>query len=87
MSEEKNVNVPQQEAQQDVNELRQIRVDKLEALQAEGRDPFVITKYDQTHHSTVIKSKSTIFNLIRSQACEALACPRPQPSFIYLTLI
>ncbi len=55
MSEEKNVNVPQQEAQQDVNELRQVRVDKLEALQADGRDPFVITKYDQTHHSTVIK--------------------------------
>ncbi len=55
MSEEKNVNVPQQEAQQDVNELRQVRVDKLEALQADGRDPFVITKYDQTHHSLVIK--------------------------------
>ncbi len=55
MSEEKNVNVPQQEAQQDVNELRKVRVDKLEALQAEGRDPFVITKYDQTHHSSVIK--------------------------------
>ena len=55
MSEEKNVNVPQQEAQQDVNELRKVRVDKLEALQADGRDPFVITKYDQTHHSAVIK--------------------------------
>ena len=55
MSEEKNVNVPQQEAQQDVNELRQVRVDKLEALQAADKDPFVITKYDQTHHSAVIK--------------------------------
>ena len=55
MAEEKNVNAPQQEVQQDVNELRQIRVDKLEALQAEGRDPFVITKYDQTHHSMSIK--------------------------------
>ncbi len=55
MSEEKNVNVPQQEAQQDVNELRQVRVDKLEALQADGRDPFVITKYDQTHHSATVK--------------------------------
>ncbi len=55
MAEEKNVNAPQQEAQQDVNELRQIRVDKLEALQADGRDPFVITKYDQTHHSVCIK--------------------------------
>ncbi|MBE6775323.1 MAG: lysine--tRNA ligase [Ruminococcaceae bacterium] len=55
MSEEKNVNVPQQEVQQDVNELRKVRVEKLEALQADGRDPFVITKYDQTHHSAVIK--------------------------------
>ncbi|MBR6568228.1 MAG: lysine--tRNA ligase [Clostridia bacterium] len=55
MSEEKNVNVPQQEVQQDVNELRKVRVDKLEALQADGRDPFVITKYDQTHHSLEIK--------------------------------
>ncbi|MBQ8784188.1 MAG: lysine--tRNA ligase [Clostridia bacterium] len=55
MAEEKNVNAPQQEAQQDINELRQIRVDKLEALQADGRDPFVITKYDQTHHSVCVK--------------------------------
>ncbi len=55
MSEEKKVNAPQQEVQQDVNELRRVRVDKLEALQADGRDPFVITKFDQTHHSAVIK--------------------------------
>ena len=55
MSEEKNVNVPQQEAQQDVNELRQVRVQKLEALQAAGNDPFVITKYNQTHHSEEVK--------------------------------
>ena len=55
MAEEKNVNAPQQEAQQDINELRQIRVDKLEALQADGRDPFVITKFNQTHHSVCVK--------------------------------
>ena len=53
MSEEIKVNAPEQV--QDVNELRQVRVDKLQALQAEGKDPFVITKYDQTHHSAVIK--------------------------------
>ena len=53
MSEEIKVNAPEQV--QDVNELRQVRVDKLQALQAEGNDPFVITKYDQTHHSVVIK--------------------------------
>ena len=55
MSEEKNVVLPAQEVQQDTNELRQVRVDKLEALQQAGKDPFVITKYDQTHHSAVIK--------------------------------
>ncbi len=54
MSEEKNLNAPA-EVQQDTNELRQVRVDKLEALQQAGKDPFVITKYDQTHHSAVIK--------------------------------
>ena len=55
MSEEKNVVLPAEEVQQDTNELRQVRVDKLEALQQAGKDPFVITKYDQTHHSAVIK--------------------------------
>ncbi|MBR5825583.1 MAG: lysine--tRNA ligase [Clostridia bacterium] len=54
MSEEIKVNAPEQA--QDVNELRKVRVDKLQALQAEGNDPFVITKYDQTHHSAVIKA-------------------------------
>ncbi len=55
MSQENKANAPQQEAAQDVNELRQVRVDKLAALQQAGNDPFVITKYDQTHHSAVIK--------------------------------
>ena len=55
MSEQKITNAPAEEVQQDVNELRKVRVDKLEALQADGNDPFVITKYDWTHHSAVIK--------------------------------
>ena len=55
MAKENNANIPQQEAVQDVNELRKVRVDKLTALQEAGNDPFVITKYDQTHHSAVIK--------------------------------
>ena len=55
MAQENNANIPQQEVQQDVNELRQVRVDKLKGLQEAGNDPFVITKYDQTHHSAVIK--------------------------------
>ncbi|MCR4673098.1 MAG: lysine--tRNA ligase [Lachnospiraceae bacterium] len=38
------------------NEQSLIRKDKLLALQSEGKDPFVITKYDVTHHSTDIKA-------------------------------
>ena len=47
-----NANVPEQDA----NELRKIRVEKLEALQQAGKDPFQITKYEQTHHSADIKA-------------------------------
>ena len=39
---------------QNLNELLQIRRDKLTELQEAGRDPFVITKYDVTHHSSDI---------------------------------
>ena len=39
----------------DVNKLRQVRRDKLAELQAMGKDPFQITKYDQTHHSAEVK--------------------------------
>lgn len=38
------------------NEQKQIRIDKLKALQAEGRDPFEITLATQTHHSDEIKA-------------------------------
>ena len=38
-----------------VNELLQIRRDKLTELQQAGKDPFVITKYNVTHHSAEIK--------------------------------
>ena len=41
--------------QEDLNHVLQARRDKLAELQASGRDPFQITKYDQTHHSTEIK--------------------------------
>ncbi|MBR5127421.1 MAG: lysine--tRNA ligase, partial [Roseburia sp.] len=42
--------------QQDINQLIQVRYDKLHELQANGKDPFVITKYDVTHHSMDIKN-------------------------------
>ncbi len=40
----------------DLGEQQRIRQEKLKALQEEGNDPFVITKYDQTHHSADIKA-------------------------------
>ena len=41
--------------EQDVNQLRKVRRDKLAELQAGGKDPFVITKYDVTCHAADIK--------------------------------
>ncbi len=42
--------------EQDVSELLQIRRDKLAALQAEGKDPFAIVRFDVTHHSGEVKA-------------------------------
>jgi len=42
--------------QVDLSEQVRIRREKLAALQAEGNDPFVITKFDVTHHSTDVKN-------------------------------
>ena len=39
----------------DLNQLRKVRREKLAELQANGKDPFVITKYEQTIHSVQIK--------------------------------
>ncbi len=41
----------------DLNQLRKVRREKLAELQQNGKDPFVITKYNQTHHSQEIKDK------------------------------
>ncbi len=45
-----------QAKEQDVNQLLKVRREKLAALQEAGKDPFVITKYDQTHHTTDAKA-------------------------------
>ena len=37
--------------EQDLNQLRKVRRDKLAELQANGHNPFVMKKYDVTHHS------------------------------------
>ena len=40
---------------ENTNQFRQIRLEKLQELQAAGNDPFQIVKYDQTHHSAQIR--------------------------------
>ena len=42
---------------QDLNQLLKVRREKLQELQANGKDPFKITKYDVTHHSQEIKDR------------------------------
>ncbi|MDD7024788.1 MAG: lysine--tRNA ligase [Oscillospiraceae bacterium] len=49
LGEQKNVQ------EQDINQLLKVRREKLAQLQEAGKDPFEITKYDVTHHSTEIK--------------------------------
>ena len=47
--------------EQDLNQLRKVRREKLAELQQNGKDPFVITKYEQTHHSQEIKGDQRQF--------------------------
>ncbi|MBR4760032.1 MAG: lysine--tRNA ligase [Lachnospiraceae bacterium] len=52
MAEQNNQKGKNQEEQvQDLNQLRKVRREKLADLQAAGKDPFVITKFDVTHHT------------------------------------
>ncbi len=53
MNEQQNNN---QEQEQDLNKLMQVRREKLEELQKEGKNPFAITKYDRTETAGQIKS-------------------------------
>ncbi len=71
MSQEQNQTQKNQE--QDVNQLLKVRREKLAALQAAGKDPFQITKYDQTHHTSDAKE------LYTAHETELLA-GRKQPS-------
>ncbi len=50
-------NQAKQEQQQDIGQLLKVRREKLANLQEAGKDPFQITKYDVTHHSTEIKER------------------------------
>ena len=56
MSDQTNSQQPVQE-EPSLSELLQIRRDKLTALQEQGQDPFVITKFHVTHHSDEVKNQ------------------------------
>ena len=55
MAENNQQNNQQNAPAEDVGRLRQVRRDKLSELQAAGKDPFKIVKYDQTHHTKDIR--------------------------------
>ncbi len=54
--ENKTPQTPAEPTAAELNEQRRVRREKLAALQAEGNDPFVITKVDVTHHSEEIRA-------------------------------
>ena len=73
MAEEKNV--PVVETEKDANELRKIRVDKLEALQAAGKDPFQITTADQSATSVEV---TEAFEKLEAETAELPEDQRPE---------
>ena len=60
MAEQKNVQKTEQVV--DTKQLLKVRRDKLAELLANGKDPFVITKYDVTNHSMEIKNNFEQFD-------------------------
>lgn len=61
--EEKNQNQPEK----DLNQLLKVRREKLSELQSMGKDPFRITKYDQTHHSSDIRESFEALEFVPPQ--------------------
>ena len=70
MAQQQNNN--QQNQEQDINQLLKVRREKLAALQEAGKDPFQITKFDQTHHTSDAKE------LYEAHEAKLLA-GRPEP--------
>ena len=70
MAQQQNNN--QQNQEQDINQLLKVRREKLAALQEAGKDPFQITKFDQTHHTSEAKE------LYEAHEAKLLA-GRPEP--------
>ena len=55
MAEQNNPKAQENVSSQNINELIRVRREKLAALQEAGKDPFTITKYNQTHHTDEVK--------------------------------
>ena len=72
--------------EQSVNELRQIRVDKLTALQEAGKDPFQVTLAQQDYHSTEIVEK---FDELENQdvaICGRIMTKRPMGKASFMNI-
>lgn len=54
-------------AEQDLNQILKLRRQKLADLQAAGKDPFKITKYDQTHHTTDVREQFDKLEVVLEQ--------------------
>ena len=67
---------------QDVNQLLKIRRDKLAELQADGKDPFQITKFDVTHHSQEVKDQ---FEDLEGKTIAVQTTTRPEKIFLSKT--
>ena len=75
-----------QEPEQNVNELRQIRIDKLTALQEAGKDPFQITLAEQEYHSTDIIAKYDELENKDVSICGRIITKRPMGKASFMNI-
>ena len=79
-----NTNENQIENPQQLNDLLQIRHDKLNELREKGKDPFEITKAEVTHHSKEIKENFEEFRRKVYEAVREIHITRfPYNNFLY----
>ena len=72
--------------EQSVNELRQIRVDKLTALQEAGKDPFQVTLASQEYHSTEIIEKYDELENQDVSICGRIMTKRPMGKASFMNI-
>ena len=75
-----------QEPEQNTNELRQIRIDKLTALQQAGKDPFQITLASQEYHSTEIIAKFDELENSDVSICGRIITKRPMGKASFMNI-